>query len=200
MLASQAVSASSYLSVGQPWPGVVLVSLCDSVALLQGAVYTRIRLWGCRIFLLMIDTDRWRFTVGCKALHFPHFHVSACGRDDQIKQRTVIVFIRPCWGYGMKATLSFNACHIRCVKIAADIETTTMTAPTNSRSNTWQQSAFRRTLVVHRSVRRLTSCPYELQQAAHCRHRRTSATVRWSRTGVPLVLASQLKLFACQAA
>lgn len=65
----------------------------------------------------------------------------------------------------MEATLSFNACHVRCVRIAADIDSKqqAMTAPINSRSDTWQRPAFRRTLPVHHSVRRPTSYPHKLQ-------------------------------------
>ncbi len=100
----------------------------------------------------------------------------------------------------MEATLSVNASHIRCVTIAADIETKRQftTALINSRSQTWQQPAFRRTLQVRHSVRRLTSYPHELQQGAQCRHRRTHATVCSSSTGVLLVSARQLKLFVPQ--
>lgn len=66
-------------------------------------------------------------------------------------------------------------------------------APVNSRSQSWQPPAFRRTLPVHHSVRRLTSYSHDLEQAAPCRYKRTHATACSSRTGVLLVLASQLK-------
>jgi len=62
-----------------------------------------------------------------------------------------------------------------CVKIARDSEMKRQftTTPVYSRSQTWQRPAFRRTLRVQHSVRRLTSYPHELRRGAQCRQRRT---------------------------
>ncbi|DBA90888.1 TPA: hypothetical protein ACH3X2_004258 [Trebouxia sp. C0005] len=81
----------------------------------------------------------------------------------------------------MEATLSFNACHVRCVPIAADSDSSRLFL--YIRSQTWQRPAFRRTLGVQHSVRRLTSYQHELQRGAKCRHRRSCATICSSRLG-----------------
>ncbi|DBA90889.1 TPA: hypothetical protein ACH3X2_004259 [Trebouxia sp. C0005] len=81
----------------------------------------------------------------------------------------------------MEATLSFNACHVRYVPIAADSDSSRLFFCIRSQTRQWP--VFRWTLKVQHSVRRLTSYRHELQQGAKCRHRRSCATVCSSTLG-----------------